>query len=526
MVRTALSTADGGHLANLSRLCEQMLGDDRLPAVLETRVGGLLGLDLTFEESARRRPRRASGKTRRPRIVRALEDGDWWALFPEDEEQQILMWGLLLGVCPGRLVVDEDAVEEDGRLLPRVEFWHPQHLRWDPRSREWKIKVNDRGEEVVLTPGDGEWLLYTPFGRFRPWAHGLWRGLARWWLLKSYAIDDWGRHGENAARAVATSDQKSTKDQRRKLAAEIYEAGKDPVIVMPQGFDLKLVEATANTRDIYDAQVGAADKAFSIGVLGQNLTTDVEGGSFAAAKVHSKVEAQRIEADAEREATWARTQVLVWYAEWNYGNRDLAPWPLRNTEPPEDMVQKSEVLERVARAVAIFEKRGIPIDRERLRDDFGVPITDEGLTPTEPGQPEPGPKPPQQGDDPEDDPAPDDDDEDAEGGANNAARRHLRLASGDRIRNASGFVDGQTYADALVEHGVRAGADGLDAFLTGLLDSIDELDSIDDARDAIVAHYEGAMAPEQLADAAMKLFTLGELGGTAAMLQDAPEASE
>ena len=102
-----------------------------------------------------------------------------------------------VGVCPGRLRVPDKPDENTGRLVPTIEFWHPQHLRWDSKNRRWLIRVGDYGAtEVEVTPGVDGWLLFTPYGQDRPWSLGIWRGLARWWLLKSYSIDDAGRHSE------------------------------------------------------------------------------------------------------------------------------------------------------------------------------------------------------------------------------------------------------------------------------------------------------------------------------------------
>ena len=499
LVRSALVNADGGYLRQAADLCDELLGDDRCGGVFETRVGGLLGLDLTFEEGIvrpRKAQKRAVDEVRSPQVVALEDDGDWWTLFPEGELYQILVWGLLLGVCPARLKWPEKA-DARGRLVPTAEWWHPRTLRYDWTQRKWFIRTGDSATEVELTPGEDGWLLFCPYGAFRPWAQGLWRGLARWWLLKSYAIDDWGRHSENASKVVAADEAgKSSKDQRRELASDLYECARDAVVVLPPGFSMKLVEATAHTRRSYEAQKDAADAAFAISVLGQNLTTNVEGGSFAAAKVHSKVEARRVSNTAEGASTFTHEQGLKPYAEVNWGNEDLAPWALWDVDPPEDAKAKAETIKTIAEAASMFNNLGIRLDPEQLRLDYGVPIAEV--------QPEP----------------PAGEGEPKAASAAQAAREAF-------IRAASGFVEGQLYSDALADHGKAHGAKALEGFLSELLEFAAGVEDLETARAKLLEWYgDKAPPPEEFAEMTEKLLTLGLVAGLAAVKQDAPEGPD
>lgn len=373
LIRGAELSADGGNLRQAANLCDWMLGDDRIGPLLHTRVQTLLGIDPTFE---------ASGDKRRSnRVVRALEvQEDWWAAYPETELMQLLTWGILLGVKPARhqWVLDED---HGNRLLAMPECWHPQHLRYDWQTREWKIRVSqssglDAGIEQVLVPGDGDWILHTPYGKNRPWAYGLWRGLARMALLKTYAISDWSKHGEKGSLLAIESglgEIPSTARQRKELAQDIFDRGKDAIAVLPPGFSIKLVEAKANTKNIYDAQIEMANKAIAIAIRGGNLSTDVEEGSRAAAEVHERLgDRAKLRFDAQGLTSTIHDQSLVYWAEFNFGDRKLAPWPVYPTDEDEDLGAKAETAGKAFAAATQATMLGFEVDPEGFIQEFDL----------------------------------------------------------------------------------------------------------------------------------------------------------
>lgn len=525
LIRTALMAADGGSLITLADLCDAMLGDDRLPGVFESRFDTLLGIEVTFEEGLRRpRARRKGGAYRDPAersdIVLALEeDGDYWTISPEPEVKQIMTWGYLLGVCPVELVYPKEPdYQRGGRVIPTLKFWHPKHLRFDWGKRAWFLKTSDAGTETELTPGNGKWALFMPYGTFRPWALGMWRGLAPWWLLKQYARDDWGRHSEKASMLVLTETETHVKENRKQLAADIYAQGRAAVAALPKGFGLQLVEASANTRAIYEAQLDFANNAFAIRVLGGNLTTEVEAGSLAAARVHGQVKGERLRTDGETWSTFQHDQILPHYAAINFGAEVLAPWPVYDTEPAEDQSAKAAVLVQVAGAYAQFKTNGVELDLDELKRDYGIPFSaKQPEPPAAPAAPEPPANKP-----------PTDEQQMPEqmrgkGAMGKGSGQTMMQALMARVFGATGFVEGQGYVDSVVDHATQQGAQALGSYVDDLLSRVEGAGSLEDARAAVLAAYKDAPDPDDLAAAAEAVFTMGTLAGMAAVAQDAPE---
>ena len=387
-LKVALSFADSGNLSRLALLCEAILGDDRAAAVFHTRAAALFGSRLLFDPARGRRKNAA---------VRALEaEEDWWTIFPEDELERLLTWGWLAGLGLGELVLPPAAVSEE-RAVPRLKVWSPGSLRYDWPSRRWLLKQAD-GSEIEITPGDGKWVLFTPYGARRPWAHGLWRGMARLWLFKQYALDDWGRHSEVHGipmRVGIPNDASATGDKRKQLAADLADVGREPAFVLPPGFDFKLVEATADTWQMFQAQIQLANTAMSIMAIGTHMPTEVQGSPGTGATAQHLVRQDYKRTDAEKASTFTRSQVLIWWALWNFGTADVAPWPRWDFEPPQDQQAMANVVKTFADSLEVFRRTGVKVNVIALAERFNVPLLPgwSGEL-AAPAQPPPAPVPP------------------------------------------------------------------------------------------------------------------------------------
>jgi hypothetical protein len=378
LIQAAEMSADSGNLTQAAKVCAWLLTDDRIRGCLGARIQGLLGLVPSFEKSG---DRRRSG-----RAIKALEaDDDFWVSYPESELWLMLAWGLLLGAAPMRhqpKYIDGHG----GRLLPCPEFWHPAAgLRQDQTTREWKIRVattgTDFGEEETITPGDGTWVLHMPFGKHRPWELGLWKCLAWWKLLKDYGRGDWARHMEKGSLLVlthgvnmqnlptgATPDSKTVRDDS---AMALYQRGKDAVAALPVGKDLKLVEAKGEAHRLYESAKDAANDAFAVCIRGGNLTTSVEGGSKSAAEVQERTgDFVNLRFDAETTANTLHGQSLPIWAQWNFGDRNLAPWPNYPVAPQRNLKNFAETITAFVKAIDELEALGFEVDRQAALDEF------------------------------------------------------------------------------------------------------------------------------------------------------------
>jgi phage gp29-like protein len=514
-IRAAELQADGGSYRLASDCCDWILTDDRVET-LTTRVEALTGLTPTFE---------ASGDKRRSnRAVKALDaQEDWWEGYSDAELTQLHIWGVLLGVSLARHYWDADE-DHGGRLLPHPEWWPTQTLQQDQQTRKWSI-ADSTNQRHDVAAGDSEWILHTPYGKNRPHARGKWRALARWVLFKELARQDWSRHSEKASTLVASAPDGSTKDQRKQLAADLAEIGGDAVVALSPGYRLDLLEVEANTKAIYESQIELANKAISIIIRGSAQTTEVgDKGSRSAVEVQErKGDNVKLVWDANTLGATIHKQSLSWWAEFNYGDRRLAPWPSWPVKPEEDLKVKVETEEKSFDTVDKAEKLGFKVDRKKFLEQHKIDWAEEGERPKAPELPPGTPpvpgQPPADGEPPKDAPPPAppaDPKTPPKGKARASLDKLLALAK----TRTSGHDDAQSYADELVQQGLDAAAPLLEQTLAAIEEELDAATSYDDLKTRLQARYE-TLDPHELADIVESVMVLGELAGRVGVNQDA-----
>src|SRR5262249_3961895 len=142
------------------------------------------------------------------------------------------------------------------------------------------------------------------------------------------------------------------------FAADLAQLGGRTSMALPPGYDLKFAEAGANVFATFERQIAWADTAIAIVLNRQNLTTEGQGGSRAAADVHKAVQNELIRADAETASTALHDQALTYWAEFNFGDPALAPWPRWDTTPPVDKTALATTLKTLGDAVGAFRQAG------------------------------------------------------------------------------------------------------------------------------------------------------------------------
>lgn len=375
--------ADIGQIRLASDLCEKLIGDDRIQGVLRPLVQSIFGLTPTFEATS------GDGR-RRGRVGRALEQGeDWWQLCPVAESSLFMIWGILLGVAPGRLEWWQDqpapsafsttstspqvARMHQGRLVPVIRFWHPRHLRLD-ESGVWMARLRN-GSETPITPGRDGWLLFTPYGTTRPWSTAPWRGAAEWWLVKHRALEYWDRHGEKGAHLFIEAAPEANPDERARIGQGMANAGQDAVTIAPFGYKGNLLESKA-TGDLYDRLVAAANAAFAVLLSGHANNAEVKDANTGAT-VGQDMHFKLVSGLAEAWSEFVHDQVLAPYAEVNFGDPELAQWPTYPIPKPDEMAQRGAGLKAIGEGVQALQGASDRVDSDKLLEDHKIPLLTE-----------------------------------------------------------------------------------------------------------------------------------------------------
>jgi phage gp29-like protein len=577
-IRAAELMADMGDFTLMADLCDELRGDPKIQGALKTRVGALHGLPLSFQPGLGRR---------RGAAVKALEaQEDWWRCYPESELKEFQSAGIIQGVTFGqngwRARQERPGVDDpNARLLPVLRNWALRSFRLDAKlgwvARAAKKPDGSDVQDVTVTAGDGTWIMYAPEGGNRPWKNGAWRALSRWWLLKQLAIVDWGNYsgikGSGFLHGISppTANAESNKAHRRALVADLQEIGKNAAIAPPPGYDIKLVESVSNTWQTFRAQIDVSDAQIVYCLHGTDMTSS-EKGTYGKAVVLDGVRLQLIAADAESLSTCIHDGGLRWWAEFNFGDGALAPWPSWPTTPDEDLKAKGDSFTALGNGIKALKDAGIPVDTVALADEHNIPTTTTdvpdtvgqlfqyhftfgiitineararlGLAPIKGGDVPPAPiagAPPADA-----------------GGASAALDEHAQLLAylgpglGERpapvqpmageahpmpragkgapghaptvragkAAKTPGHIAGQVYADAVADDARDRGADVLAENLLEVLAAIEEAETYADLRIALKKRL-GDMTPAAMATVIERALLLAELGGRFSVTEDA-----
>jgi hypothetical protein len=398
-VREVVRRLDAGDIYEAALLVEQMLWNPRLRGVLETRLNGLMSTSIRWE------PGRDNTAGRR--AAKAIKE-DWPLIADEPTRKQFHEWGLMLGVCPAQRAWFRCG--STGREIPRLQVFHPQWMTWNWAKRVYQIQTLDDGiievESPTLVGGDDalpDWVIHEPFG-VHSWRRGLIHAAWYAWLGHEWAARDQARASEKLGIGIlkakypfGTADSDDTKAFVRGLRS-VNSEGVVPCGETSDGrkYDAEPLEFTGTG---YDMILRTKDsKAVDLAVLflGHNLTTEAKGGSYAAANVGDLIRGDIKGFDAYAEAATYRRQLLAPWAERNFGDPELAPIPVYETDPPALNLTAAQTLQALGGAMISFAK--FPeVERRALFERFRVPMNDA----TEPQQPittdpaaAPAPQPP------------------------------------------------------------------------------------------------------------------------------------
>lgn len=357
---------------------DAMLRDDRINGVMSTRAGAVAGAYVSFQA--------ATNKRRAQKIAEELQGsedqaGKWETMVPASVLSELLMWGYFLGIAVAEIVWTLNETE----WVPRLKMWHPQNLRWDSSMLCYLMDTETgtvKLPKVDENPrSDGKWVVWCPYSYRNGWRRAMMRPLAMLYLARQWTYRDWSRYNEKHGSPADKVFVPETANAQEKadFYATVANRGADSTFFLPRGaadapgYDVEILEATGQSWQSFKEHIAKLETDVAIMVLGQNLTTEVQGGSFAATKEHGQVRLDKLREDAKI-ANVLRDQVLTWWAQFNHGDAALAPRPKFEIEPPADEKQEAETIAAVGNAIITLQAAQVPVDALAVATKAGVPL--------------------------------------------------------------------------------------------------------------------------------------------------------
>lgn len=369
-VRSAIDAHERGSFTSSAVLADYLERNPRIFSALQTRTQGALGLPFDFE---------ASTEKRRAKVAARELGLPWSQIAPESVLSDLLRWSTLMGVAFAEVWWETSVTG----WVPRLRVVHPYWITW--RDFEGRFVCQTERGIVPITPGNG-WVVFSSSSD-RPWMRGVVRCLALESEIRTLAVRDWARwsevHGLPIKKAFIPAQV--TDDEKEDFFDDVSSMGVEGSILLPRGateeesFDLQLLEAVGREHEGFKTLISLASDDIAIAILGQNLTSEVSGGSFAAAQVHDRVRQDYLEADTETLSTCLREQVLCSWARFNKGNEELAPFPYWDAAIPEDREKLANVASTMSAAIpqwnAALAPQGMQVDAQALAEKIGLPLT-------------------------------------------------------------------------------------------------------------------------------------------------------
>ncbi len=196
---------------------------------------------------------------------------------------------------------------------------------------------------------------------------------ADWFMREGWTF--WATHLDKfgSPTAVATTPQSGLSPAERTNLEEVIQTIQQRTgIIIPDGVDLKYLEAVRGGRDSYGAFEDEHRRALITLILGQELTTEVgSSGSRALGDVQRSVLDNIIDADCARLYACLNDQYVKPLVDMNYAG--VQKYPVM--APP---VKDDTDLSQLALVIKALVDIGQPIGQEWISERFGVPMPEEG----------------------------------------------------------------------------------------------------------------------------------------------------
>ncbi len=152
----------------------------------------------------------------------------------------------------------------------------------------------------------------------------------------------------------------------------IIRLGTDAAGIVPSSTMIEFIEANKTTSiDLYENFARFADEQISKAVLGQTLTSDSGGGSYAQSKTHNEVRHDLTAADAKALAVTIRRDIIRPLVEFNFGDGADIPFFEFDCREVEDQKEAVEVLKTLACDM------GLQIPTSYIYRKFNIPEPEE-----------------------------------------------------------------------------------------------------------------------------------------------------
>lgn len=365
--------ADAGDVLRQAELFEEMEEKDpHLFSQLQTRKNAVTGLDyevIPFD----------SDDPRDKEIAEFVE-----AQLGGIEGFEDIMLDLLDAIGKGFAVSEIMWSYDEGHVVvDDIRSRHQKRFFWDSIDDSFKMRTREAPEGIELPKN--KFIVHKYKARSgHPSRAGVLRVVAWMYLFKNYTLKDWVAFCEVFGMPLRLGKYQpgASEDDKRALMQALVAIGADAAGIFPDGTAIEFVntEKTSST-DLYERLARYCDEQVSKAILGQTLTSDSGGGSYAQSKTHNDVRHDLTVADCKAIAATLRRDLIRPLVLYNFGEDKRIPYLRFDAEESEDLTQTATVIGTLIR------EAGLKVPTSYIYKKFSIPKPegDEEVA-TPPGQ--------------------------------------------------------------------------------------------------------------------------------------------
>lgn len=376
VARAILEEHESGRFGLSAALARTVLRDPDLAAALNRRLLALVGSPHCIEAAT---TTGAGERYARDLAVR------FRTMIPRAAELDMVRDAIMLGCALGQLVwwVHEDT----GEILPVLEPWPMDYAEHEEYEDAWYVVA--KTGRIRITPGDGRWVLYTPWSPRTPYYYGAIRQAAEWFLRASNGSRDYGRFielsGQGIIKAYVPSGSRKSPEYSAFINS-LRNLGRNAVAPLPRGkeehesYDLKIEALSADLHKVFVEMLRVASGKLRLCILGEDLSSQNQKvGTNASSETGLKVSRAVTAADAETWAECLRAQVLSPWASYK-GRIELAPFAYYDLEEKGDAKGEADAANVAADALKKWGELvaaaqvGRVVDVVAAAERWGIPL--------------------------------------------------------------------------------------------------------------------------------------------------------
>lgn len=265
-------------------------------------------------------------------------------------------------------------------VIEDIVYVHPKKLLWNSRTDEMELCTREFPAGIALP--ENKFVVH----RYKAKSghasrNGILRVVAWMYLFKNYDVKDWVAFAEvfGMPLRLGKYGMGASEDDKRALMEAIYSLGSDAAGIIPDTTVIEFIESQKTTSvEIYEKLARYCDEQTSKAVLGQTLSSDSGGGSYAQGKVHNEVRHDLTVADAKALAVTIRRDIIRPLVEYNFGPGAGIPFFTFDCQEAEDQKEAVDIYK------ILVCDMGLKIPESHIYKKFNIPKPEENEAVLEP----------------------------------------------------------------------------------------------------------------------------------------------